>query len=174
MGFKFDSTQSAEFAKFIANATDKAVQKALFGVAMRVVATIQNEVIPSEPRVPVDKGLYRAAWKFKKIPKGAVIYNSMPYASAIEYGVRPGHVKPGKKMRLALEEWIVRKGIGTKEDAPGIAWAMAISMNKKGIFNGGKGLHILKKGMKSFSEFLQAEFAIEFKKSFEGKASGSK
>jgi len=138
-------------------------ERGLLSAAIRTVAHIQTEVIPREPRIPVDRGIYRAGWRAVKIPKGAMVINTVPHAVLIEYGVRASNVKAGRKMIEALTAWVKRKGFGGKKgaDAASIAWAIAMSMKKKGIFDGGKGLHILGKASKKIPQFIDEEIGRE-------------
>jgi hypothetical protein len=151
------------FTAWMKDASKQAGQAATRGTAVAIVAKILNEVIPAEPRPPQDTGMYRAAWKHQSIEDGAVVYNSAPYAAIIEYGARAQNIKSGPAMRRALEEWVVRKGIANEKDAPGVAWAIALSMTKKGIFNGGKGLRILEKAMVDFDALFEREWQSAMK-----------
>lgn len=166
MTMRFTSQESAQFAKWLTKQSEGAVKQALYGTAMAIVSKILNEIIPAEPRQPVDIGSYRAGWKFKRIPKGAMVYNSVPHAVFIEKGVRASNVKPGRAMREAITQWLIFKKIASLEEAPKMAWAVMMNMKKKGIYNEGKGLRILEKAMKSFPELLDREFKIAFRRAF--------
>lgn len=174
MTIRFTSMESKQFAKWLQTRSESAVQNALYGTAMAIVSKILNEIIPAEPRQPVDVGTYRAGWKFKKIPKGAMVYNSVPHAILIEKGVRAANVKPGRAMREAITQWLIFKKITSMEDAPKVAWAVMMAMKKRGIFNEGKGLRILEKAMKFFPELLDREFKIQFRRAFAAKGEASK
>lgn len=144
----------------------KTILAGLLSAGYRLVSHIQNVVIPNEPRIPVDRGIYRAGWRVLPIPNGAYVHNTTPYAGIIEEGVKGENVKPGKAMIDALTVWVLRKGLVKKkgrgvsanaaaeQEARAVAWAIAMSMQKKGIFDKGQGLHILKKAtdamLKSF------------------------
>jgi hypothetical protein len=124
----------------------KAAAKGLFSAALRAKQDIVARVIPNQPRVPVDRGIYKAGWQVEKLPDGAAIYNAVPYAIIIENGVPPGNVKAGGRARLNIAEWARRKFGGLDANA---AWEVAgriiTAMRKRGIFQGGKGLRILEK-----------------------------
>lgn len=172
MTARFTSQESAKFAKWLQTRSESAVKNALYGTAMAIVSKILNEIIPAEPRQPVDIGTYRAGWKFKKIPNGAMVYNSVPHAIIIERGVRASNVKPGRAMHQAITQWLIFKKICDLDEAPSMAWAVMMNMKKKGIFNEGKGLRILEKAMKSFGDLLDREFKIQFRRAFAGDGKG--
>jgi len=121
----------------------KAAVLGLQSAAARGVQDIITRIIPSRTPQPVDRGVYRSGWRFYPAPDGAVIDNAEPHAILIEDGVRAGNVKIGKKMIDALAEWVQRKGIVSGDKAQSVAWAIAKSMKRRGIFNKGKGMGIL-------------------------------
>lgn len=168
-----------------------AAERGLLSAAIRLQGHIITVVIPAEESVPVDRGVYRAGWRTKKIPKGAFVFNATPIAPLIEFGVRGDKVKIGRKLIDALTEWIKRKGIGgthskaakkeyrqtsmqqpawakplptPDENARAIAWAIAQSLKKNGIFDKGKGLRILEKANRMVSKFVLEEVEAELKK----------
>lgn len=116
-----------------------AAKKGLLSAALRGVAVIVTEIIPSRVPQPVDRGLYRAGWKVSPLKNGAVIYNPEPHAPLIEHGVRAANVKIGRAMIAALAEWARRKGFENPESA---AWGIAKKMKERGIF-GQTGLGVL-------------------------------
>jgi hypothetical protein len=144
----------------------KAAEKGMISAAHRGVAEIQ-EIIDREPRVPVDRGTYRAGWRVRQIEKGALVYNNVPHAGLIEEGVKGGRVKIGRAMIDALAEWGLRKGLvegkGPEQaaNARRFAFAVARSMKKNGIFNKGKGLRILERARKLFPRFIEEEVRAE-------------
>lgn len=101
--------------------------------AIRGLRVLTTQIIPSRiPHPPVDRGVYRAAWKTASIPGGAEIYNDEPHAKFIEFGVRASNVKIGRAMIAALTEWVIRKRIEKDPDkARSIAWAIARSAQSK-------------------------------------------
>jgi hypothetical protein len=121
----------------------KAAVLGLQSAAARGVQDIITRIIPSRTPQPVDRGVYRSGWRFYPAPDGAVIECFEPHAILIEDGVRAGNVKIGKKMIDALAEWVQRKGIVSGDEARSVAWAIAKSMQRRGIFNKGKGMGIL-------------------------------
>jgi hypothetical protein len=161
---RFDITETEALRRRLQGVTEGAAKRALLGAAERVVQHITTDVIPSEPVPPVDRGAYRAGWRARKIPGGAEIVNTLPYAAIIEYGARAGNIKVGWKMITALTGWVKRKGIARDKRPEAVAWAIAQSMRKKGIYNGGKGLRILGKALKKLRGFLAEEIKRELKK----------
>jgi hypothetical protein len=117
----------------------KAALAGLRSAALRGIAVIVAEIIPSRVPQPVDRGLYRAGWKAHPLKNGAVIYNHEPHAALIEHGVRASNVKIGRAMIAALAEWARRKGF---EDPERAAWGIAKKMKERGIF-GQTGLGVL-------------------------------
>lgn len=120
--------------------------------ARRGVRDIQVVIIPKLPGPPVNRGNYRAGWKFEKLPDGARIYNrTYPQAPLIEFGVRAENVKPGKAMRDAIAEWIAMKGIGPRasESIESVVWAICMGLKKHGIFRlgGSSGFHVIEKAV---------------------------
>lgn len=143
---KFKLKDADEVKRYLERSLEKAATGAVQAAAMHVVEDIQTKIIPEEPRPPVDRGVYRAGWRAQPTQEGAMIVNAVPHAIFIEHGVRAENVKPGKAMITALSAWAQRKGIAGKgksrqKQANSIAWAIAHSMRRKGIFNreGAKG-----------------------------------
>lgn len=174
-GRVFDASQHEEVRKWLDRGFEKAAERAMVAAAAKLVSTIQNEIIPKEDPQPVDRGLYRAGWRFKKIPKGAEVFNAVPHAPIVEYGARAANVKVGRAMINALTAWVLRKGIvsgkgkAAKNEARQVAFAIANSMRKKGIFNrnGKEGLRILEKALERLGDFLSEEFPAEIRREFE-------
>ena len=133
---------------FVSNMTDEMRVKAVRGLrlaAVRGLQTIQTVIIPSRTPQPVDRGIYRAAWKVASIPDGAELYNDSPVGPIIEGGVRAANVKIGKALIDALTAWVIRKRlvkpvISKKQPsmiaaATAMAWAIAKAARQ------GKGFH---------------------------------
>lgn len=155
----------------------KAAMRGLLSAGHRLVGVIQNEIIPREERIPVDRGIYRAGWRVRKVEGGVLVYNGTPAAAIIEDGARAENIKIGRKMLDALTEWIIRKGfiktVKTRDDAGRftnakrdaearqLAWAIAQSMKKKGIFNKGQGLKILAKARRRLPQLIVEEVKRE-------------
>jgi hypothetical protein len=173
---KIDLVRAPEWVRSLEGKMHKAALKGLLSAAQRTVSVIQTEIIPREDRAPVDRGVYRAGWRARKLDDGALVYNNTPHAGIVEYGARAENIKVGKRMIDALTEWIIRKGLvgrASARDSAGrfsksqqvnaarqIAWAIATSMKKKGIF-GGKGLGILKKARLRIPELIEEEVRRE-------------
>ena len=90
-----------------AEARKKRIILAIQDAVMQGEAIAQEEVDATEPHKPVDRGTYRRAFKSAKLPNGATLYNSAPYAGVMEEGRRPG-TWPNIG---ALTEWVKRKGL---------------------------------------------------------------
>lgn len=166
-GVKFDIHEHPKVKQWLDKGFEKAAERAMLATAVKLVAHIQTEIIPNLKPQPVDRGMYKAAWRYKKIKGGAEVYNTAPHAPLIEYGVRAANVKPGRAMIDALAAWVKRKGISKdKAEARQIAFAIALSMKKKGIFDGGKGLRVLEKAVKKLGDFLNTEFRAEVAREF--------
>jgi hypothetical protein len=164
---KISISQAPAWVSMMGKEIKAAAVKGLYSAAVRTVSHIQTVVIPREPRVPVDRGIYRAGWRAEKLPDGAMVINTVPYASIIELGARAGNIKPGRKMIDALTEWVRRKGLAKKGgtlEARQIAWAIARHMQKHGIFNEGKGLRILEKAVVQIPQFIDEEIRREIQK----------
>ncbi len=174
---KFDISQADEVAKYLGVSIEKVAKRAVLSTALLIVQRITTVIIPKEPRQPVDRGAYRAAWKAKKDPDGALVSNSLPYASVIEYGAKAENVKISRAMIDALAAWVLRKGLVAKGkgaagkaranlEARSVAWAIARGMQKRGIFNGGKGLRILEKALKGLEEIYAEELKRELEREY--------
>ena len=147
-----------------------AAHRGLLAAAYRIVEHIVSDIIPGLDNPPVDRGIYRAGWRARRIGEGAIVENVSPHAAFIEYGVRGSHVKIGRAMIDALTAWVRRKGIGgrtvvsksghsrlvkaSQTEARAIAWAIAKDMQRFGIFRP-KGLRVLEKASKRFPEFIR-------------------
>jgi hypothetical protein len=145
----------------------KAALRGLYSAAQRMVGVV-GEVIAAEPRIPVDRGIYKAGWRARRLPDGAEISNSTPHAGFIEDGVRADRVRPGRAMIDALAAWVARKGLtgsarGVERaaEARRIAWAIAKSMQKNGIFNRGGGLKIFEKARQRLPALIEEEVRRE-------------
>ena len=185
---KFDISQADEVARHLGLSIDKAAKRAVLSLAVRIVQHITTYIIPRESPQPVDRGAFRAGWRAKKEPDGASVKNTLPYAGVIEYGARAENIKIGRKMIDALTAWVIRKGIGLSRNvasrrvnraqmqfylqwqARRVAWGIAMSMLKKGIFNrqdARGGLRVLEKALKiaehAFADELRREIEREYR-----------
>lgn len=173
---KVDASQAEELARQLEREIGRALKRAALATALRIVQKVTVEIIPAEPRPPVDRRIYAAGFRAKSSPEGAVITNSAPYADIIEYGARGANVKIGRQMIDALTEWILRKQIlggrgktaaavaDQRKAAAHMAWAVALTLKKKGIFNGGKGLGILQKALRGIDKLFAAELKREIER----------
>jgi hypothetical protein len=178
----FDLKDAGVMLRGVEKGVWDAAFKGLVAAAHKTVEHIVGDIIPSfGDRMPVDRGAYRAGWRVQPMRgEGKVlVQNSAPHAVFIEDGVRAGSVKIGRKLIEALTEWVKRKGIGgrtvtssngrarhvkaTNSEATSIAWAIAKSMQKKGIF-GGTGLRIMEKAEKRVPGFIRESVSAELRK----------
>lgn len=164
----------------VAASSRDATLRGLLSAAHRTVAYIQTSIIPNLPQPPVGRGAYRAAWRAVRLDNGAEVVNSTVQAIFIEYGVRAENVKPGRAMIAALTEWVRMKGIGgtvvtnktgqqrlkrvSVDEAESIAWAIARSMQKRGIFNRGNGLRVMERAGRMVPGFIKEEVMRELRK----------
>lgn len=156
--------QAAQKTEELGEKWRKAAIIGLQSAAARGVQDIITRIIPSRTPEPVDRGVYRAGWRFYPSPDGAVIENFEPHAVLIEDGVRAANVKIGKAMINALAEWVSRKGIASGEDAVSVAWAIAKAMKKRGIF-GKQGMGILRELVDRYLPgYVEEEVARELEK----------
>jgi len=142
------------------------LNSALLSAAYKVQQLIVSELIPETTPTPVDRGLYRAAWRVRSgVEDGqtfAEIVNDVigGYGTFIEYGVKSDRVRPGKAMHEALTEWVIRKGLtagrqvmsdgSTRKknkttqsfEASSMAYAIMMKLKENGIFDHGAGLKI--------------------------------
>jgi hypothetical protein len=162
----------------------KAVSAGMLAAAYRGVQYIVSDIIPSFGHPPVDRGLYRAGWRAGKLGSGAYIENKTPIASIIEQGARAKNIRISRAMITALAAWVKRKGIGGRQvtskdgrtrhvkasqaEATSIAWAIAKSFQKKGIFPP-RGLRVMEKASKKFPAFISEEVSKKLKEAGIGK-----
>ncbi len=139
----------------------KAMVKGLFSAALAGVQEIVVSIISSRSPQPIDRGIYRAGWRAVPSPDGADIENLEPVAVFIEEGVRAENVKPGQAMLDALTEWVQRKGLANGPEAASAAYAIAMNMQKKGIF-GKQGMGILRELVNGqLTKLIEREVARE-------------
>ncbi len=151
---------------------------ALTASAHRIVEKIITDIIPNTSPSPVDRGAYRAAWRVRDMDDGSVIENVSKHGPFVDLGVPGARVRVGKKMIVALTAWVIRKGMvgsssvktkrrrvsaSDKKQAVGIAWAIAKSMQKNGIFNHGKGLRVLERALVGVDVIIREEYARAMK-----------
>lgn len=178
----FKLEDADKFVDALAMGFKEAAELGLLSAAQKTVEHIQTVVIPdTKPNIPVDRGIYKGAWRAEKCEGGAVVYNDSPAAGVIEDGAKGTSIVIGRKLIVALAAWIRRKGIGsttvnrrngttssvkaTVTEATRMAFAIAQSMKVKGIFQG-KGLKVLERAEEKIPEFIREEVAAEIKKEF--------
>jgi hypothetical protein len=164
---KIDIEKAPAWIRALEGRQRAAAKRGLLSAAKRMVGIIVNEVIPAEPRVPVDRGIYRGAWKATPTEDGAILYNDSPHGVIVEEGARAENIRPGRAMLDALTEWVIRKrigGTGSQVEARRIAWAIVKSMQKHGIFNQGKGLKIMAKANRRLPKVIVEEVSEELRR----------
>lgn len=177
----FDARQLGPFVDWLRGSLRDGARRGSLLAANRLVSIITTEIIPGEKPPPVDEGVYRAAWRAEPTEDGAAVVNTAPYASIIEYGVRAENVKVGRAMIDALTKWVLRKQLVGKPartptgkadqlaQARAMAWAIAKSMEKRGIFNRDhQGLRIGEKALARNRAKLVGEVASEIVKALKG------
>lgn len=141
----------------------QAAFKGLILAGLRGYQKLITQIIPRRIPQPVDRGVYRAGWKFKVLSDAVEIYNDEPHAVFIEEGVRAKNVKVGQLMIDALAAWALRKGLASNQkEARSTAFAIAMKMKKVGIFNKSgpykNGLGILKELVDHYlDDLIEAE-----------------
>lgn len=169
---KIDLKDAARHYGKINDAMLRGARRGLVMAAARGVQTIVAQIIPSRSPQPVDRGIYRAGWTSRLVSLNtSIIENPTPQAPLIEYGVRASNVRIGRAMIEALTEWVIRKGIADGSEAKGVAWAIAKSMQRRGIFNmpARRGLRVLEELRKDFlPKFLREEVSREIAREMGG------
>jgi hypothetical protein len=154
----------------LANNLPTAAKRGLYSAGLRIMADLQND-----NSLPRDRGTYRAGWRCDPTDQGAEVHNVAMHGLFIEESVRSENVKIGRRMIDALAEWAKRKGLGvtykaiapgkkggawvsgkgyvkaikaTKDELRAIAWAIAISIKRRGLFNAPIGLKPLANAFK--------------------------
>jgi len=116
----------------------------LYSAALRAKHDIVVKEIPNKMPRPIDRGIYRAGWQVERLSTGAAVYNPVPHAAMIEYGVPAANVVISRKAILAIAEWAHRKlGIRAGAEAMRVATAIMHALKRRGIFARGKGLRVM-------------------------------
>lgn len=185
---RIDIQNHPEFTKWVGLGMQASMGQALLSTATRLVQVINTEIIPeTQPNQPVDRGTYRAGWRVEAAEGKVFLVNTVKHAPIIEWGARAANIKVGRKMITALAAWVKRKGLAKdraketsaigktfqKTSMPvsanpytQAAWAIAMSMKKKGIFGGDKspsGLMIVRRAMTRFDRFFSEEMKRSLK-----------
>ena len=170
----FDIKDAARLTEHLGGQIAEARRRGVASAGQRLVQVIQTRLIPAEDPPPVDQRAYAAGWDSQPTPEGADVFNTAPHAGVIEFGARADNVKIGRRMIDALAEWVVRKGLlgrgpgshqgrSQEAEAQSAAWAIARSMQKRGIFNrgGGEGLGIARKAARLAPGIVAEEIRAE-------------
>jgi hypothetical protein len=173
----FDISESAKVAAWTKEGLDKAVRRGLISTGYRVVQEITTNFIPNSNPPPVLDGIFRAGWHVDETSDPIAVVNNVPYAVIIDKGARAENIKIGRNMIEALTEWVIKKGfVGRRAragstaraeqdtNARNTAWAIAVSMKKKGIFDKGNGLRISEKAQAFAAKIVNEEVAREINK----------
>jgi len=184
-------SESAKWVRHFTEEMPKVALNALHSAALRMQQDLQND-----SSLPSDRRTYAAGWRVARMPYGADVYNVRTHAIFIEESVQPENVKIGRAMIEALTEWAKRKGLGrgvTKVKAGkkrywttssgyrlkkksasigelvGIAWAIAKTIKKRGIFNSPHGLKPLANIFREKGTlYVEEEFKREIARAFMG------
>ena len=100
------------------------VERIAYEVAQRGIA---EAVKQTDAASAVDQSLYKLSWTAARIPRGAEMGNSAPYAPTIEYGRRPG--RPGPPLAPILG-WVERKLVRGGAVPPGAAYPVAVAIRE--------------------------------------------
>lgn len=165
MATVIDLDKAEAWVAGIAKRHRAAAVKGLHSAALRGVQVIVTQIIPARSPQPVDRGIYRAGWRAVLLDDGADIENLEPHAVFIEEGVRAANVKVGGALIKALTEWVTRKRIASGKEAVGVAWAIAKTMQRRGLY-GQRGLGVLRELVERHLEkIVQEEVAREIERS---------
>lgn len=121
------------FGRKVSEEMKAAAMRGLLSAAKRMCGIIVFKYIPGAKPQPVDRGAFKAAWGSGQEGDGAYYDNVAPHAPFVEYGVRAGASRPGRKMIRAIADWAIRKGIADKQNAIQVAFAIAHSIKARGI-----------------------------------------
>ena len=117
----------AKFIPSIAKSRHVAAVRAIRSTMQtRARVIVREEINATRPNIPVDRGDYLRSWRAENVEDGAKVFSTSPYASVVDGGRRPGTM-PNVQ---ALIGWAHRHGM---EPAKNAAWAIAISIKKRGI-----------------------------------------
>lgn len=177
--------QAPKFLQDLAKDFNGAAQAGMLSAGLKLVQYIQTQIIPRTIPPPVDRGLYRAGWRVVPIKgdigktSGVYVYNPVPHAFMVEYGVK--NVKVGPKLIEALMKWAKRKGIGSRivsdnkggyrikkasdSELRSTAYAIALGAKKRGgFFRQGNGLRVLERAMQVAPQIVIDEVTAEIKR----------
>ena len=98
------------------------VERVALEVAQRSLADAVRETNAADA---VDLGGYKLAWRATRIPRGAAVDNTAPYAPVLEYGRRPG--RPGPPLQPIIA-WANRKLRGDIRGQYRVAKAIALGL----------------------------------------------
>lgn len=98
------------------------VERVALETAQRSLADAVTETNAADA---VDQGAYKRAWSARRVPRGAAVENTAPYAAVLEYGRRPN--RPGPPLQ-PIVEWVRRKMRGDIRGQYRAAKAIALGL----------------------------------------------
>ena len=141
----------ADFAKELGVHNDKQLeqlhQASLLGIAKAIPLLVETS--------PVDTGLYAQSWDFRKEEFGAVLGNTAPYASIIEYGARP--FTPPIEPLLAWAKRVLGDSSQPPDYSPQVK-ALAFAVQQKIKREGMKPRHVMENAIPQIIENIKAEY----------------
>jgi hypothetical protein len=162
MTVKVDLKNYAVFVDGVQKGLKTSMIRGVRSAARRLMNEIILRIVPSKIPEPFDRELYKAGWKVDNLINGALIRNEELHSAFIEYGVAADKVKISRQMIAMLRDWLVRKGYATEQDSRDKAWALARNLQRRGIFNRGKGFRPLQEALDRFAiQYIQEEIASE-------------
>ncbi len=163
---KVDLKNAARFINGIK--VQGAAIRGIRAACLRGVNEILTFIIPSRSPEPRDRGLYRSGWRSVQTVDGATVQNDEPHAVFIEKGVR--NVRVLGVAQKALQEWVVRKGLATPEEAASVAYAVGVAMKRRGHIFGQIGMGVLNElVVTKMPTYIREEVAREFRRELGGK-----
>lgn len=108
------------------DAVPKAIERGLLAAGQRCVVVLQERTRAKA----FDTGNMTRSWRADVEAQTIRLVNTAPYGPAVTGGRRAGSRMPPPQ---ALVAWVRRKLKVTKAAAPGVAWAVARSIAKRGI-----------------------------------------
>jgi hypothetical protein len=116
----------------------------------------------TDQKKALNYGVYKAAWKFDRLPDGACIFNGMPYAGIIERGRRPGARFPPKE---AIVRWIQRKFGKSEKQARAMAFVVRRAIARRGL----KPRLVLGDSMRTITKQFRADVILELDAELKGR-----
>lgn len=125
----------------------KLQEATLLGIAQAVPLLVETS--------PVDTGLYAQSWQFRKEEFGAILGNTAPHASIIEYGARP--FTPPIGPLLAWAKRVLMDPSQPPDYSPEV-WGLAKGTQKKISEEGMRPKHVMENAIPEIIENIKAEY----------------